>query len=271
MTTPEPFYADDGLNAETYDARTPDALAASGIADDVAFYVATAAETGGPVLELGSGTGRVAWELAKAGHETVGVDLSDPMIRLAERKRTDHPEEISARVSFVRANMAELDLDRRFRLAVIPFRAFQQLTDPADQRRCLEAVHRHLEPGGRLVVDLFDPRLDWITPGGARPPIPHEPFRHPVTGNEVRVVAGDRTLDVLAQTFTETWVFTEVDATGAVVREMRERLEMRWTYRYEMRYLLELAGFGEIEERGDFRGGPPAYGAEQVWIATRPA
>ena len=46
---------------------------------------------------------------------------------------------------------------------------------------------------------------------------------------------------------------------------------MRWTYRHEMRHLLELAGFPNAVEYSDFVGSPPAYGREQVWIARRPA
>ena len=44
---------------------------------------------------------------------------------------------------------------------------------------------------------------------------------------------------------------------------------MRWTYRWEMRYLLELTGFEVVAEYGDFRGSPPAYGQEQVWVCRR--
>ena len=45
---------------------------------------------------------------------------------------------------------------------------------------------------------------------------------------------------------------------------------MRWTYRFEMRYLLEVSGFEVTAEYSDFRGSPPQYAAEQVWVARRP-
>jgi len=51
-----------------------------------------------------------------------------------------------------------------------------------------------------------------------------------------------------------------------VVQTYSDVLRLRWTYRYEMRYLFELAGFTVVAEHSDFKGSPPRYGAEQVWV-----
>ena len=69
---------------------------------------------------------------------------------------------------------------------------------------------------------------------------------------------------------TEVWEFTELEDGGDALRSEQETLRMRWTYRFEMRYLLEVAGFDVVAEYSDFRGSPPQYGAEQVWVARRP-
>jgi hypothetical protein len=79
-----------------------------------------------------------------------------------------------------------------------------------------------------------------------------------------------RTTDPVRQVFAEPWVFVERDAAGTVLREEHETLTMRWTYRFEMRHLLTLAGFEDLHEFGDYAGGPPAYAAEQIWVARRP-
>ena len=68
---------------------------------------------------------------------------------------------------------------------------------------------------------------------------------------------------------TEVWEFAELDNTGNSLRREEETLRMRWTYRFEMRYLLEVSGFEVTAEYSDFRGSPPQYGAEQVWVALR--
>ena len=65
--------------AKHYDAWAPQD-------DDVAFYVAQARASGGPVVELGVGTGRVAVPTAQAGVRVIGVDLSEEMLRLCGRR-----------------------------------------------------------------------------------------------------------------------------------------------------------------------------------------
>ncbi|MFC1680024.1 hypothetical protein ACFL2T_07430, partial [Elusimicrobiota bacterium] len=63
--------------------------------------------------------------------------------------------------------------------------------------------------------------------------------------------------------------FTVRDKRRRVRRRSRERLTLRWTYHYEMRHLLELAGFRSPVCHGDFGGGRPRYGKEQIWVGTR--
>jgi SAM-dependent methyltransferase len=264
------FYERSGLNVETYDART--ALQAdAALADDVSFFTARARASGGPVLDLGTGTGRVAIPLARAGFTVVGLDLSPHMLAQARQKLEREPAEVRDRVRLVQGDMAAFDLGERFGLAVIPFRGFQIITTPQAQRNCLTSVHTHLRPGGILVLHLFDPLLQTLVPEETAAPHPDRgTVRHPQTGNEVRVRVLSRRNDPLRQVFDEEWLFEEVDAGGAVVRGERETLSLRWTYRYEMRYLLEVAGFTELVEYSDFRSSPPAYGREQVWLARRP-
>src|SRR5690242_13252024 len=151
-----PFYSPGGINAETYDTRT------SGFPGEIDFWVARARESGGPVLELACGTGRVSWPIARADIDIVGIDVSPAMLGRAEAKRAREAAEVAARARFLPGDMADFTLDERFALAIIPFRAFQALMTVEDQRRSLGCIHRHLKPDGRLIVDIFDPRLDLL-------------------------------------------------------------------------------------------------------------
>ena len=69
-----------------------------------------------------------------------------------------------------------------------------------------------------------------------------------------------------AQILVEQWRTTELGLDGAILRTLEESLTLRWTYRWEMRYLLELSGYEIDAEYGDFQGSAPAYGREQVWV-----
>jgi SAM-dependent methyltransferase len=259
-----PLYASD-LGTEVYDAVTELRIAGSAVEGDVDFFRSLAARTGGPILDVGCGTGRVSAALAGDGYEVVGMDLSPAMLGQAHARRGTLPPPVAARLSFVEGDMTGFDLGRTFALIVVPYRVFQFALTESAQRSTLAALRRHLAPAGELVLDLFDPRLDLCLPG-AEPPQIIEVVRHPLTGADVRIESLERANDPLSQTFAEVSQTTELDAAGRVLRSVHETLSLRWTYRWEMRHLLELSGLEVVAEFGDFKGGPPAYGREQVLV-----
>ncbi|MHC5011848.1 MAG: class I SAM-dependent methyltransferase, partial [Planctomycetota bacterium] len=176
----ENFYQREGLLVEAYDALQPDL-------GDVAFYAELAEQSGGPVLELACGTGRVVWPLAEAGFDVVGLDRSRPMLRRAEAKRRDHAPEVAARVSLVHGDMTSFQREERFGLIFVAFRSFQALLTPEDEQEALRRIHEHLRPGGRLALHLFDPRLEWCVEGEIDPPFKGRAGTVPDTGHEVRI------------------------------------------------------------------------------------
>jgi SAM-dependent methyltransferase len=263
--TVTPFYTRPGLHVDVYDS-----LHGSGIpgGDDLAFFRRLAEDSGGTVLELGAGTGRLAIPLAAAGIDIVGLDRSRAMLDVAEAKRRSLPREVCRRVSLVEGDMTDLRLGRRFGLVFAAFRVFMALLDPEAQRRALSGIRPHLRPGGLVAIDLFDPRLDRLVPDLADPGELREAV-HPATGRRVVVRIGDRVNDPVRQVFRQQWRFTELDRDGTTVREEEEELSLRWTYRWEMRHLLELEGFQPVAEYSDYAMSPPAYGGEQIWVARK--
>jgi SAM-dependent methyltransferase len=259
VSDPNAYYGC-GLAVASYDA-----FAGAADVGDVAFYVECARRFGGPVLELATGTGRVLIPVAKAGYEVVGVDASALMLQVARAKLAKEPE-IAARVELVEGDMCGFSLGRRFGLALIPARAFQHVVDPDGQRRALQCVRGHLEPGGHLVVDLFDPSLE----GLARPAeaMPVREARHPVTGNLLRRTVIERSNDAFRQVVHETLRIEELDGEGRVVASEETSWALRWCLRQEMAYLFELCGFEVVAHYSDFEGSPPAYGREQLWVVA---
>jgi len=257
------FYSPGGINAETYDTRT------LGFPGEIDFWVARARESGGPVLELACGTGRVSWPIARAGMDIVGIDLGPAMLEQAERKRAGEPADVARRARFVPGDMKRFDLGESFALAIIPFRAFQSLLDAEQQREALGTISRHLRPGGRLIIDIFDSRLDLLLDERFKPRREIPAFRHSRTGHTITIDVLERRNDHVRQRLVERWRFCETAESGRIVRDEEEELELRWTYRYEMRYLFELTGFTIESEWSDFQGSPPAYGREQIWEVTR--
>jgi SAM-dependent methyltransferase len=128
------------------------------VVEDVPFYVDEAVRSGGPMLELGVGTGRVAVPVAAAGIEVVGVDLSTGMLEVA-RERAGLA---GVRIDLRQGDMRDPPVEGTFPLVACPFRSLLHMETDGDRRSALRAVVRHLEPAGRFVFDVFTPAADDI-------------------------------------------------------------------------------------------------------------
>jgi SAM-dependent methyltransferase len=127
---------------------------------DVPFWTRVAAAAGGPVLEFGCGTGRIALPLARAGTPVVGIDLSARM--LARARGRVRRARLGRRVHLVRGDIRRLPFpDDRFALVMAPYGILQSLTSEDDLGATLRAVRRALRPGGRIVMELVADLPAW--------------------------------------------------------------------------------------------------------------
>jgi len=118
--------------------------------EDLPVWRALAAETGGPVLDVGAGTGRVTLDLAARGVEVVALDR-DPRLLAALARRAN-----GAPVATVTADARRFSLGRRFPLIVVPMQTLQMLGGRQGRGEFLRCALAHLAPGGLLAVALGD-------------------------------------------------------------------------------------------------------------------
>ena len=128
------------------------------VTEDVAFYVTEAVRAGGPVVELGVGTGRIAVPTALAGVRVIGVDSSAGMLELAREHAAAAGVELDLRLGDLR----DPPVDGEFPLVTIPFRTLLHMQTDTDRRAALRAVRALLAPAGRFVFDVFAPGADDI-------------------------------------------------------------------------------------------------------------
>lgn len=212
---------------------------------DVPFYVEAAEGAGGPVLELGCGTGRILIPSAAAGARMVGLDASEAMLDICRRRVGEEPREVRDRIELHHGDMRSFDLGSTFALATIPFRAFQHLLTVDDQLACLETIRAHLEPGGRVIVDVFNPTLEMFTKRPLNEEIGHEPEFETPDGRRVvrchQITAHDRFGQV-----NETELIYYVTHPDGREERLVHRFDMRYFFRFELEHLLARAGF-ELE------------------------
>jgi SAM-dependent methyltransferase len=212
---------------------------------DVAFFVEEARAAGGPVLEVGCGTGRVLIPTARAGVEIVGLDLSSHMLQVCRDRLAREPEDVLSHVRLVQADMRNFGLARTFALVSMPFRPFQHLTTVEDQLSCLASIHRHLESGGRLVLDLFNPSLEALVQDNLGREAGEEPEFTTPDGRRVTRWHKIVSRDGFQQVNQVELIYYVTHPDGRTER-LVHAFPMRYLFRFEAEHLLVRSGF-EVE------------------------
>ena len=125
------------------------------VVEDIPFYVDLACEAGGPVVELGVGSGRIAVPTAAAGVQVIGVDSSERMLEIARQQA--EAARVSSLVDLRLGDLRKPPVRGRYRLVTSPFRALLHMETDADRRAALRAARRLVADGGRFVFDVFEP------------------------------------------------------------------------------------------------------------------
>jgi len=237
----------------------------AGFTEDLPFWQELADEYGGPVLELGCGTGRVLLNLARRGHATTGVDNSPEMLALLEEK-IRRGEQLLAPTNapiILHADMTDFAVERQHALALMPFNAFMHLLTPEAQTAALTCIRRHLQPGAALALDM---------------PNPGEAYAAQEQGLtlERTFKDGENTVqqfssvvvDRAAQLARITWLYDSVAPDGTV-RRTTVPLTLRYTFPGEMRLLLEKCGLALAHLYGDYDRSPLTDGSPRMIVVAK--
>lgn len=261
------YYAPDSLSVLTYDLQT--LVFPTVIDGDLPFYCAHARRGGGKVLELGVGTGRIAFGLAAAGCRVVGLDNSVPMLKLADEKRADYPPEVSERLTLVLGDMADFGIDMWFDMVIAPFRALNHLDGPQRWQHCLTAIHAHLRDGGRAILHVFMPEEAVLRRTGEAPEGPPVHIDLPASGAAVEFFVVRRDVDRDRRRLSQLVEFRVLDEAGRVERASREWLSYHWQSRADLAEMAAAAGFAQAAVYGDFHASPPLPGSDQIWVLDK--
>lgn len=217
------------------------------VTEDIAFYVDEACAAGGPVVELGVGTGRIAVPTALAGVPVIGVDSSERMLGVC-RQRAEEAG-VAALLDLRLGDLRTPPVTERVCLVTSPFRALLHLSSDKERLEALGAARARLEPGGRFVFDVFAPsREDVEETNGRWLEREHGIWERADWDVERRVL-----------------VLSVRGTSGET------RMRLAWLGLEEWRALLERAGFEVVACYGWFDRTPHAGGEDSVWIARVPS
>ena len=213
------------------------------VIEDISFYVEEALASGGPVVELGVGTGRIAIPTAMAGVHVIGIDSSAGMLAVCSERAGEAG--VLDRLDLRLGDLRHPPVDERVPLATCPFRAYLHLSSDEERLEALAAARGLLRAGGRLVFDVFAPSAEDIEETHGRW-IEREP------GIDERA-----DWDLAEQTLTLSVRGPQGSST----------MTLWWVEPARWHSLLAEAGFEVLECFGWFDRRPYAGGEDCVWIA----
>ena len=232
---------------------------------DIPFYTEFAKECGGEVLELACGTGRILVPMARQGMKVTGLDASEEMLNIAQRK-IEHDENLKRNVTLIRGDIRNFRIDKEFAMILIAFRSFQCLLTKQEQVFCLEAVHKHLSADGIFVLDLFAPKHDYLAQEHRI--IDLGKFYDEENSVYVTRRAEDK-YDLAGQTLHEDRFYEWTDKSGKAHSQIWS-FELSYLFRYEAELLLEKCGFVVDAVYGDFSKSPYDYhSGEQIFVTRK--
>jgi SAM-dependent methyltransferase len=237
---------------------------------DLDLYLALAQRTGGPGLELGAGTGRIALPLAAAGYDVTAVDLDPAMLDRARTALAKAGQPTAGRVELVEADLLDLRLPAAgtFTLAIIALNTIFLLATRERQRQAVRTLAGHLAPGGIAVVDIWLPDTDDLARFDGRLIFEYE-RRDPETGATVTKIAAARH-DPTSAVIDLTTIFEEGPPGQPAVRWIR-RDALRLIGADELQAMAEDAGLEVEVIGGDYDLDPIRSGSDRaVLVARRP-
>ncbi len=232
--------------------------------DDVEFYGSFIESVGDPVLELGSGTGRLLLPIAQAGFRVTGLDQSQAMLDRASALLSSH--QLTDKAQLVQGSMthAEAAPGGPFGVAILALNGLLHLETQRDQRACIASTLKCLDPRGLLLIDILNPTPDTLR--GLDHSLSHQGTWRRPDGSHVDRFTSTKVNIASQRIDTDLWYdITEPDRT---LRRVRTSFVMRYLHLAELELLLELAGFREWQIYGSYELDALTDHSERIIVAA---
>ncbi len=233
----------------------------------IAFYTELAQETGGPVLEIACGTGRVSIPIAKLGFAVTGLDIVPGMLERARNKSVGLP------TRWIEGDARTFDLREQFRFIFLTGNAFQAFVTNTEQEALLQRVRAHLHDDGLFAFETRNPlfpnsktREGLFVTLETRDEEENWPSFINANGYEVRVSRTqvyDHVAQVLHLTNYKRWLEGEEEYTKIA------RTALRYTFPQELAALLHYNGYTILRQYGDWNKEPLIVTSPSIIVVCR--
>jgi SAM-dependent methyltransferase len=232
---------------------------------DVTFYRELAKRRGGPILDLGCGSGRATIPLVRDGHHVYAIDQSIGMLLKLRSRVADLPAAAAARIQLSSGNLCTFDAPGRYNLAFATFNVLEHLYTRGELAACLARVAAHLAPGGAFAFDVQMPDLAWLS-RDPRKRWAKTRFTDPTT-KRAMFYSTNHDYDPVGQIANIRLYYEPVDGKGPT---RIVKLSQRKYFPAELEALVSHAGFRVVERYGDFAWKPLDATAESQVLICEP-
>jgi SAM-dependent methyltransferase len=226
------------------------------------------------VLELACGSGRIGLELLRGpgSFQLEGLDISEEMLAAYQRKLANEPMALQERVTLHTGDMSAYDLPDKgaFDLVILPFNSIAHLYEIEEQLAACKTTFEHLAPGGRFVVDIFLPDIDYLSNALNRPSHVYLEDEIEVPGEFTMLVYSSRKYDPIEQVQHISWIHEKFFETGEHERYLT-RLDMHVFFPHELQLLFLASGFQVEAIYGGYDWKPLGRGTRQIIVGRKPA
>jgi SAM-dependent methyltransferase len=234
--------------------------------DDIPFYLNLAQQYGGPIIDIGCGTGRVMIPLAQAGYVVHGIDREAAMLERAERHKQSSPA-LQQNMVLHHGDALTYKLDTKFKLTLVPYNGLMHFHHQDTQLAMLKRLRGWTADDGLLVLDLPNAGAVFATQD-TEAILVERTFLEPETGYMV-MQQSINVLDRVEQLLQITWIYDEITEGGTVKRTVAP-LTLYYYFFSELKLLLKLAGFDVEGVYGDMEMGPFEDGCERMLVLAKP-
>jgi ubiquinone/menaquinone biosynthesis C-methylase UbiE len=240
-------------------------------ANDEQFYLEEAGKNGGPVLELGCGTGRITLPIAETGVSIMGLDMAPAMLEIARQKAHGLTVQRRQSLRYIEGDMRSFKLDKNFKLIIIPYAGFMHLLTTEDHQQALRCISDHLFEDGQLIFTthtLPESALKNSQRAIEGSIVKFATDVNSLSGNRLNLWFGRR-YDPASQLIETLFRVEEIDDAGATLNVREGRLFQYHFRPDEVRALLSHCGYKLGAVYGDYSRGPVRTTGERIWVAQK--
>ncbi len=212
---------------------------------DLGMYKRLAREFGEPILELACGTGRVMLELNALGYDVGGVDINKALLDVLRKKLEKMPAASKHLVKIKQGDMRNFDMERRYRMAIIPASSLLHLSSTKDREQCLRAAFEHVINGGKLVIDIFNPDESSL-----QSTLKHKSTKVDKDGKVVNFFSSSSLNKTVKMD--NLYHFIDVTDKSGNTKRVTVNFKLHYLFSKDLKKLLEDTGFKDIKFYGNY-------------------